>query len=127
MHFISTLFLAQLGCSTPDTHSQIDERYSEIRYALGMAERDTTRNIKDGEARNRKLRWSNEEVTFFNDPEVVSSIETMRASSDPTIAKKERPTGGMPFWSEAGLPLKKSGRKSFWLGSSPSVKKRLCG
>ena len=98
MHFISTLFLAQLGCSTPDTHSQIDERYSEIRYALGMAERDTTRNIKDGEARNRKLRWSNEEVTFFNDPEVVSSIETMRASSDPTIAKK-----GEAYWRHAIL------------------------
>ncbi|MEC7385737.1 MAG: hypothetical protein VYB14_06065 [Planctomycetota bacterium] len=98
MQLISTLFLAQLGCSSPDTYTQLDEQYSEIRYALGMAERDTTRNIKDNEARNRKLRWANEEVAFFNDASVMSSIEDMRNSPDPLISKK-----GEAYWRHAIL------------------------
>lgn len=98
MQLISTLLLALLGCSAPDTHTQLDERYSEIRYALGMAERDTTRNIKDSEARLRKLRWSNEEVSFFNDQTVMASIESMRNSSDPLTAKK-----GDAYWRHAIL------------------------
>ena len=90
MTILTSILLTQIGCTSPPTSESLDEAYSTIRYGLGIAERDTTRNIKDSEARERKIRREQAEVAFFNTPENMAQIEELKSSSNDFAAKKER-------------------------------------
>jgi hypothetical protein len=72
-----------LACSKPNPLERLDKRYSEIMVDLGVAERDTARNIHNKEARRRRVKAESERVAFFQDPAVISAIDAARKSNDP--------------------------------------------
>jgi hypothetical protein len=96
MILLTSIFLAQMGCSSGPSSNDLDASYSLIRYGLGIAERDTTRNIKDREARSRKILREQAEIGFFKNEENMALIQEMRASSDALTAKK-----GDAYWRQA--------------------------
>jgi hypothetical protein len=65
-----------------DALSAVDERYSEILLRLGAADRDTTRNVHNKDARRRKAEAEGEKVAFFQDPEVIAAIEGAQAAPE---------------------------------------------
>ncbi|MCP4806441.1 MAG: hypothetical protein GY913_22070 [Proteobacteria bacterium] len=93
---MNAIFLL-VGCGTsPDGLTDLDTRYTEIQAALGVADRDTSRNVSNKEARARKIEHEQARVAFFRDAAVIETIETARASSDATTAAK-----GEAYWREA--------------------------
>jgi len=96
MILLTSIFLTQMGCSSGPSSNDLDASYSRIRYGLGIAERDTTRNIKDREARSRKIMREHEEIDFFIDDDNMALIQEMRTSSDTLTAKK-----GDAYWRQA--------------------------
>jgi hypothetical protein len=77
-----------LACTKPDPLESLDKRYSEIMVDLGVAERDTARNIHNKEARRRRVKAESERVAFFQDPKIVSAIDGARKSDDPLTRAK---------------------------------------
>ncbi len=71
-----------LACAPSDHLESLDERYSQIMVDLGVAERDTARNIHNKEARRRRVAAESERVAFFQDPAIVSAIDAARKSDD---------------------------------------------
>jgi hypothetical protein len=61
-----------------DPLADVDRRYSDVMLALGAAERDTTRNIHNKEARRRKAEAEGRKVAFFMDKKVQAAIEAAR-------------------------------------------------
>jgi hypothetical protein len=96
MILLTPLFLVQMGCSSGPSSTDLDAAYSRIQYGLGIAERDTTRNIKDREARGRKILREQEEISFFKNEENMALIQEMRSSAHELTAKK-----GEGYWMEA--------------------------
>lgn len=94
------LLLALLTACTPDVDpvASLDARYAEIRRDLGVADVDTTRNVRNREARARKVKAEQARVAFFADPDVRMSIDEARKSADP----KTR-WAGDHYWREAIL------------------------
>jgi len=88
------LFAACNG--TGDSLATLDANYIEIRAGLAIADRDTSRNVQNKEARERKIEHEQARVAFFSDPSVAAAIETARASADPATAWK-----GEAYWREA--------------------------
>lgn len=73
-----TLFI--LACSpAPSPLAALDSRYRDIMVELGVADRDTARNVLNQEARARKSRAEEDRVAFFRDPEVQDAIDGARA------------------------------------------------
>ncbi|HJN73770.1 MAG TPA: hypothetical protein QGF58_07555 [Myxococcota bacterium] len=94
---IATLLL--LSCGGPaDPLGALDAEYVEIRAGLAIADRDTSRNVQNKEARARKIEHEQARVAFFSDGEVAATIDEARKSSDPTTAWK-----GEAYWREALL------------------------
>ena len=92
-----TAFFLMIGCSTgPDGLADLDARYTEIQAALAVADRDTSRNVQNREARARKIEHEQARVAFFRDPAVIETIESARGSADPAVAAK-----GEAYWREA--------------------------
>jgi len=91
-----TLFIACEEATKDDPLARIDARYAEITKNLAVADRDTTRNRTNKEARRLKVNHEQERVAFFNDPDVVTAIEAARASSDPAAVAK-----GEAYWRHA--------------------------
>ena len=59
-----TLFM--LGCGgSEDPMAEVDKRYSDIMVTLAQADRDSTRNIRNREARKRKVAAENARTNFF--------------------------------------------------------------
>ena len=72
--------LLSLGCEDADKPlAATDDRYVEILVDLGIANRDTARNVRSAEARQRKAEAEERQVAFFHDPEVQARIEAVRA------------------------------------------------
>lgn len=94
------LLLALLTACTPATDSvaSLDVRYAEIRRDLAVADADTTRNVRNKEARARQVKAEQEQVAFFADPAVRQTIDEARSSSDPKIHWE-----GERYWREAIL------------------------
>lgn len=82
-----TLLLAA-GCSDATKPlASTDDRYIEILVDLGIANRDTARNVRSAEARQRKAQAEERRVAFFRDPEVQARIDAVRNNPPTPIAK----------------------------------------
>ena len=82
-----------LACTTPPQPdaqglADIDVRYIDVAADLGVADRDTSRNTTNKEARARKVAAEQAQVAFFKDPEVAAAIEGAREDPDPEVAAK---------------------------------------
>ncbi len=92
MHLVLPFLLLLSSCSQPGAQvsplDALDARYVRIMNSLGIANRDTTRNIHNKEARERKIRREQERVAFFRDPGFRDVLETARASGDAATARK---------------------------------------
>ncbi len=71
-----------LGCDAPggDALADVDARYAKILSSLGAAERDTTRNVHNKDARRRKAEAEGEKVAFFKDAKVIAAIDAAKGS-----------------------------------------------
>lgn len=78
------------------TTAELDGRYVELARTLAIAERDTARDIRDAEARERKVQAEQARDAFFQDPAVIAAIESLRQSPDPELARK-----GALYWRHA--------------------------
>ncbi len=93
--------LLLLACSTPPQPdasglAELDERYLELSADLGVADRDTSRNATNKEARARKVAAEQARVAFFQDPDVMTAIEGARSGADPKVAATAE-----AYWREA--------------------------
>ena len=88
------------GCEPIDDSGNplesVDARYTEILREVAIADRDTTRNHTNKEARRQKIAAEQKRVAFFNAPGVIKDIEAARTSSDPGLAAK-----GEAYWRSA--------------------------
>ncbi|MCK6502078.1 hypothetical protein L6R53_01505 [Myxococcota bacterium] len=83
------------GCQDADHPlAQVDDRYVDILVDLGVANRDTARNVRSTEARARKAEAEERQAAFFRDPQVQAVIEQVRASP-PTPIEKAKAEG---YW-----------------------------
>lgn len=93
---MNAIFL-MIGCApTTDGLADLDTRYAEIQASLGVADRDTSRNVQNREARSRKIEHEQARVAFFRDASVIETIESSRTSTDPAVAAKAE-----AYWREA--------------------------
>ena len=82
---ILALFVA---CGEPaDPLASLDTRYTEIMVDIGVADRDTARNVRNKEARQRKVAAEKERVALFRDKGVIAQIEAAAAEADTPIEK----------------------------------------
>lgn len=90
--------LTLLAC-TPSTDplADLDHRYTSIAINRNVADRDTTRNIHNKEARRRKVQAEKDRVAFFKDPKVQAAIDAARADAVGTLAH----TKGEAYWQQA--------------------------
>lgn len=94
---LSTLALLGLltGCQDADHPlAQVDDRYVEILVDLGIANRDTARNVRSTEARARKAEAEERQAAFFRDPQVQGVIDQVRAQP-PTPIERAKAEG---YW-----------------------------
>ncbi len=69
------LWIGLLGCGpTGSPVDKLDARYTQVMFDVGAADRDTTRNVHNKEARRRKSKAEGARIAFFRDPEVQQSI-----------------------------------------------------
>lgn len=74
---ISLLLFA--GCTaSSDPLARYDDRYTEIMVRLGVAERDTARNVRRKEARERRSQAEADRIAFLRDPDLVQAIDRAR-------------------------------------------------
>ncbi|GDX81038.1 hypothetical protein LBMAG42_28490 [Deltaproteobacteria bacterium] len=75
-----------LGCDAPggDALADVDARYAKILSSLGAAERDTTRNVHNKDARRRKAEAEGDKVAFFQDAKVIAAIDAAKAAGPGT-------------------------------------------
>ncbi|MEL6348023.1 MAG: hypothetical protein AAFV53_33255 [Myxococcota bacterium] len=78
---LTTLLFA--GCSaSSDPLQPYDKRYTEIMVRLGAAERDTARNVRNKEARQRRTDAESARIAFLRDEGLSRAIEQARAEDD---------------------------------------------
>ncbi len=90
------LLLAALTACAPDKNpfagadplAAYDAEYALIMNRLGVAETDTTRNVLNREARDRKIRRQQHRVAFFRDPTFRALLEQARGHADPKVANR---------------------------------------
>ena len=76
-----------VGCTSSQAPLDgIDDRYVEIMVDLGIANRDSTRNVRSTDARQRKARAEERRVAFFRDAKVQAAIEQVRAAPPTVVA-----------------------------------------
>ena len=92
------LLLACTSSPQPDAKglAALDVRYVELSADLGVADRDTSRNTSNKEARARKVAAEQALVGFFKEDEVMAAIDGARLSPDPALAAKAD-----AYWREA--------------------------
>ncbi len=92
MRLVLSLLLLLSGCSEPAVQPSpldaLDARYVRLMNSLGIANRDTTRNIHNKEARERKIQREQERVAFFRDPGFRDALEAAHASQDAATVRK---------------------------------------
>ena len=91
MSYPALLLLIASSCSAPesaDPLAGLDAEYVRIMNSLGIANRDTTRNIHNTEARERQVKRELERVALFQNPTFEEEIHQARQSSDVATARK---------------------------------------
>ncbi|MBM4365542.1 MAG: hypothetical protein FJ102_04960 [Deltaproteobacteria bacterium] len=73
MFLLSLLFACNGGGA--DVLAPVDARYADIMLSLGAADRDTTRNVHNKDARRRKADAEGDKVAFFRDDKVKAAID----------------------------------------------------
>jgi len=88
-HVIALITLFAIGCGEPvDPLAEADERYTKIMVALAAADRDSTRNIRNREARKRKVAAEMARANFFESKSIQAIMNTAKESTDPTVMRK---------------------------------------
>lgn len=67
--------------------ARVDDRYTEIAVSMGIAERDTARNLRNREARERKDEVDQARLEFFTDPQVQATIEGSRGAPEGSLER----------------------------------------
>lgn len=70
----AALLLAAPACAPADPLQALDARYLPLHRDLMDANRDTARNVRNAEARGRKVKAEQARVAFFREPEVEAAI-----------------------------------------------------
>ena len=87
----SLVLLAALisGCGgSEDPMTKVDERYTRIMTDLAKADRDAARNIRNREARKRKVAAENARSAFFGSGLFESAMNDASESEDPKVKAK---------------------------------------
>jgi hypothetical protein len=88
----STLYifaLLAIGCGeAADPLEKVDQQYTQIMVDLAAADRDSTRNIRNREARKRKVAAENARANFFAAKSVQAAFAKAKTSEDPDIKAK---------------------------------------
>ena len=87
----SLVLLAALisGCGgSEDTMAQVDERYTRIMTDLAKADRDAARNIRNREARKRKVKAENARSAFLSSGAFKAALAEAAESEDPKVQAK---------------------------------------
>ncbi len=90
-----SLFLALVACSptgaptsSGDPLAAYDNEYALLMDRLGVAEADTTRNVLNKEARERKIEHQQARVAFFRNPAFRSLLEELGDHTDPWVSER---------------------------------------
>lgn len=84
-----------VGCADSDGGlSSLDERYTDLMVDQGVADRDTARNVRNKEARQRKAAAEKARVAFFRDPKVQAVIDAAHAAPEGTPERAK----GDAYW-----------------------------
>ncbi len=88
------LFMACMPTGAPggssDPLAAYDAEYARIMNRLGVAETDTTRNVLNKEARDRKIGHQQVRVAFFQDTAFGTVLEQAQAHADPWVAARAK-------------------------------------
>ena len=87
----SLVLLAALiaGCGgDADPMVKVDQRYTRIMTDLAKADRDAARNIRNREARKRKVEAENARSAFFSSGVFKAAMAEAKESSDPKVKAK---------------------------------------
>ena len=81
--------LLSIACSgDSDPLSDADARYTEIMVNLAKADRDSTRNIRNRDARKRKVDAENSRSAFFKSASIQAAFDEATSSEAPHIVEK---------------------------------------
>jgi hypothetical protein len=72
---MAALVVGGCGDADGDPLAKVDRRYAELLEDLGAADRDTTRNVHNKEARKRKSEVDRRKAAFFREQAVQDAIE----------------------------------------------------
>ena len=81
-----SLALAMIGCAEDEPLIDQDKRYSQIMMDLAVADRDTTRNLRNREARKRKEAAEQARVKFFQSTKNKAAITEAAAAEAGSVA-----------------------------------------
>ena len=87
----SLVLLAALisGCGAgEDPMAKLDERYTRIMTDLAKADRDAARNIRNREARKRKVKAENARSAFLSSGAFKAALAEAAESDDPKVQAK---------------------------------------
>ena len=85
---LALIALLTLGCSgNADPLAEADERYTAIMVNLAKADRDSTRNIRNREARKRKVDAENARTAFFKKRSIQEAFRNAADSHTPVPPK----------------------------------------
>ena len=79
--------LFTVGCSDSTDLSSLDAQFTDVRVSLGTANRDVARNVKNEEARRRKVAAEKEKLALFQDPDTKAAIQAARESAEGTVER----------------------------------------
>ena len=81
--------LLSVGCGgSDDPLADVDKRYTKIMVDLAAADRDSARNIRNREARKRKIAAENARTAFFKARSNTEAFNEAKSSEDPAIKEK---------------------------------------
>ncbi len=94
----SLLVLLLCSCTKPaEPLVGLNARYTTLMRDLAVADRDTARNVRNKEARSRKVAAEKARIAFFKDPQVLADVEAARQAEKGTALRAL----GEAWWREA--------------------------
>jgi len=88
MHAVSLLALLTLGCGGDGAPlAKLDDTYTDVMVDIGVADRDTARNVRNKEARMRKGAAERARVAFFRNESHKAVIDAAR-QAEPGSAER---------------------------------------
>ncbi|MDP6933039.1 MAG: hypothetical protein QGG40_08990, partial [Myxococcota bacterium] len=82
--------LLVMACGAdPDPLAELDARYTAIMVDVGVSSRDTAKNVRNKEARRRKVEAEQARVSFFSDKGVQRAIEEARQAEPGTWLREK--------------------------------------